>query len=273
MSAAASRATRRALSSVLAAAASASASASSAGGGVAATTTTMMSSHGRGALFATLRAATAAHHRESSSLRGFASSASASAETSSSPGIFEFRTDVVIPANRNDYLATCYEREYREARVSIHEGAFLGMWTVETGGDLNEITHVYHYRDYDHRDVVRANVKGAKDEEAWACFQADAWPYVKSMKSEIFLPATNALAAGGVAADAHAHLASVVAADAKDNGVFEMRRYQLELGYNPVPKLIEHMSEGLPSKLAADEVRSMSHWSPYDRVGVVNADP
>jgi hypothetical protein len=55
--------------------------------------------------------------------------------------------------------------------------------------------------------------------------------------------------------------------------VFEMRRYQLELGYNPVPKLIEHMSEGLPSKLAADEVRSMSHWSPYDRVGVVNADP
>ena len=188
MSAAASRATRRALSSVLAAAASASASASasSAGGGVAATTTTMMSSHGRGALFATtLRAATAAHHRESSSLRGFASSASASAETSSSPGIFEFRTDVVIPANRNDYLATCYEREYREARVSIHEGAFLGMWTVETGGDLNEITHVYHYRDYDHRDVVRANVKGAKDEEAWACFQADAWPYVKSMKSEV----------------------------------------------------------------------------------------
>jgi guanyl-specific ribonuclease Sa len=179
---------RRALSSVLAAAASASASASasSAGGGVAATTTTMMSSHGRGALFATtLRAATAAHHRESSSLRGFASSASASAETSSSPGIFEFRTDVVIPANRNDYLATCYEREYREARVSIHEGAFLGMWTVETGGDLNEITHVYHYRDYDHRDVVRANVKGAKDEEAWACFQADAWPYVKSMKSEV----------------------------------------------------------------------------------------
>ena len=188
MSAAASRATRRALSSVLAAAASASASASSAGGGVAATTTTMMSSHGRGALFATtLRAATAAHHRESSILRGFASSASASAsaETSSSPGIFEFRTDVVIPANRNDYLATCYEREYREARVSIHEGAFLGMWTVETGGDLNEITHVYHYRDYDHRDVVRANVKGAKDEEAWACFQADAWPYVKSMKSEV----------------------------------------------------------------------------------------
>lgn len=31
-----------------------------------------------------------------------------------------------------------------------------------------------------------------------------------------------------------------------------MRTYQLELGYNPVPKLIGHMVEGLPSKLASD---------------------
>lgn len=35
-------------------------------------------------------------------------------------------------------------------------------------------------------------------------------------------------------------------------GVFELRTYQLELGYNPIPKLIGHMAEGLPSKLASD---------------------
>ena len=35
-------------------------------------------------------------------------------------------------------------------------------------------------------------------------------------------------------------------------GVFELRTYQLELGYNPIPKLIGHMVEGLPSKLASD---------------------
>ena len=35
-------------------------------------------------------------------------------------------------------------------------------------------------------------------------------------------------------------------------GVFELRTYQLELGYNPIPKLIGHMADGLPSKLASD---------------------
>jgi len=28
-----------------------------------------------------------------------------------------------------------------------------------------------------------------------------------------------------------------------------------------------------PAKLIGTEARSISHWSPYDRVGVVNADP
>ena len=34
--------------------------------------------------------------------------------------------------------------------------------------------------------------------------------------------------------------------------MFELRAYQLELGYNPIPKLIAHMADGLPSKLASD---------------------
>ena len=33
------------------------------------------------------------------------------------------------------------------------------------------------------------------------------------------------------------------------------------------------LGAGMRQHLSEDEVRSYSHWSPYDRVGVVNADP
>ena len=34
-----------------------------------------------------------------------------------------------------------------------------------------------------------------------------------------------------------------------------------------------NLCAGMRQHLSEDEVRSYSHWSPYDRVGVVNADP
>ena len=33
------------------------------------------------------------------------------------------------------------------------------------------------------------------------------------------------------------------------------------------------LGAGMRQHLSEDDVRSPSHWSPYDRVGVVNADP
>jgi len=33
------------------------------------------------------------------------------------------------------------------------------------------------------------------------------------------------------------------------------------------------MAQNNPELLRQTQARSISHWSPYDRVGVVNADP
>ena len=70
---------------------------------------------------------------------------------------------------------------------------FLGFWITETGGDVNEVTHAYHYEDYDHRDAVRGAM--GKDDE-WQAFLAATKPALVSQKSEIFLPATAALVRG-----------------------------------------------------------------------------
>jgi hypothetical protein len=63
---------------------------------------------------------------------------------------------------------------------------------------------------------------------------------------------------------------------ATSHGVFELRTYQLELGYNPIPKLIGHMAEGLPSKLASDPGAASSDpkgrlvFMGYSDVGKLN---
>ena len=72
--------------------------------------------------------------------------------------------------------------------------------------------------------------------------------------SEMYLPATPCLEAIAKSpSDARAFSRWKAFSDFNDKpGVFELRAYQLELGYNPIPKLVAHMAEGLPSKLASD---------------------
>ena len=99
---------------------------------------------------------------------------------------------------------------------------------------------------------------------AWRAFHAAASPAVASRASE--LPPRRGVfrrrRRRGRAADAvrlATRAASVPEAAGSNpgagRGVFEVRTYQLELGYNPIPKLVAHMTEGLPSKLASDPNR------------------
>ena len=75
--------------------------------------------------------------------------------------------------------------------------------------------------------------------------------------SEMYLPATKCLEAIAKVPSTPAPRGDGETRREKTNrlsrpGVFELRAYQLELGYNPIPKLIAHMQDGLSSKLASD---------------------
>ena len=160
------------------------------------------------------------------------------------------RTYVVKPEHLDDYLRRCADTA--DVRRGLNPG-FLGFWVTEIGGDVNEVTHVYAYDDYDHRDAVR---RAMKDDPRWAAFIADTKPALVSQKSEMFMAATAAMKAAGIA-DPATHLREAAersggGVGGGGAGVYEIRTYQLELGYNPIPKLIGHMAEGLPSKLASD---------------------
>ena len=65
------------------------------------------------------------------------------------------RTYVMHPEWREAYLHIA-ERALGPTGVlrKSHPG-FLGFWITNTGGDVNEVTHLYHYADYDEREAVR----------------------------------------------------------------------------------------------------------------------
>ena len=176
------------------------------------------------------------------------------------PGIFEFRTHALHPSRVSEYLAACAEHAPTRARL---DPGYVCSWRVSAGANPDEITHLHHYPDYDARDAAIAEMDA---DPAWNAFDAAAAPAVASRSSEIYLPAAACFAAAGVerapvdAVRLATGAASVPGSPASSNpgagrGVFEVRTYQLELGYNPIPKLVAHMTEGLPSKLASDPNR------------------
>jgi|Transcript_2706 hypothetical protein len=167
------------------------------------------------------------------------------ATTPSTPGIYEFRTYDIQPGALGDYLALCDAS--RATRQRLNPG-FLGFFQTETGGDVNRVTHVYRYENYDERDRVRGVM--ARDAE-WVNFLRESKSALRSQTSEIFLEAAKATTAAGLGVNDMVRRAAQDGARAP--GVFELRRYQLELGYNPIPKLIDHLASGLPSKIQSDK--------------------
>ena len=180
------------------------------------------------------------------------------------------RTYVMRPEWREAYLHTA-ERALGPTGVlrKFHPG-FLGFWITNTGGDVNEVIHLYHYVDYDEREAVRWRM--SRDSE-WGGFDIETRPMIESHRSEIFLPATKALFAAGVedALERMRKMADASRVGTRDPGVYELRTYQLELGYNPIPKLIDEMATGLPSKLRSDAAGlGELAWMGYSDVGKLN---
>ena len=207
----------------------------------------------RGVGLSARRATSASRPISTVGTRGLSASfsSSAGARSSASPGLFEFRVCSVKPGAMDAYLAACASHAETRARV---EPGFLGSFRTSTGGELNEITQVIHHADYDARDAASAAARADPD---WRAFTAHTDGMLEKRTSEMYLPATKCLEAiAKVPSDADAARRWRDSREKTNRlsrpGVFELRAYQLELGYNPIPKLVAHMAEGLPSKLASD---------------------
>ena len=169
--------------------------------------------------------------------RGFSS-------TAAPPGLVELREYVLRPDKAAAYLAAT-----QDAAAVRHDLVPTRLCSMpETGGQLQVFTHWYYYDDHKSRDAARA---GMPKDPRWVEYLAKIRPFVDTQTSTIFTEAP-LVEEFGLHSLKNATCPSKEGLDKdQQDPIYELRRYQLKLGYDTVPKFMSHYAAGLPSKLAA----------------------
>ena len=134
----------------------------------------------------------------------------------------------------------------------------------EVGGLLNVATHTYAWSGHDERNAHRAALAATPE---WQEYLRESSPSVVEQKSQLFVepPLVADFGLHGLANPASP-------GEATADAIYEVRRYQLRLGYTTVPKWLELYSAGLPSKLNAPGTDPTSSLVTviYNEVGSLN---
>lgn len=184
-----------------------------------------------------------------------------SSASTSKRGFFELRSDQVLPGGLGRYL----DEVQRTAPAHARPG-FLGMWKTEIGDSVHTVHHLYHWSSYTERDMARAT---ASDDPIFSehqlvshteCLANMTLPppslrdLLSDSRSVIMNEAHGCLDAAGLpGALAYKPPAAAKGDNCPSLAAYEMRTYQLQLGYSTVPKFLSLYSDGLQDKLAADD--------------------
>ncbi|KAL1528047.1 hypothetical protein AB1Y20_009414 [Prymnesium parvum] len=161
-------------------------------------------------------------------------------------GFFELRLDRVQPAELTPYLEE--HASTASQRLQLFPG-WLGAWKTELGGNLGEVRSLYHWRSYSERERARA---AARDPAAAADVPFPSMrAKLRSADAAVFVEAEDCLAAAGL----HGACAFANPEGVCEEGpvAWELRTYQLVLGYGTVPKFLDLYAEGLRDKLSVDD--------------------
>lgn len=150
---------------------------------------------------------------------------------------------------------------------------WLSFFATEIGPNLARVHHLYYYADFDARDKVRAAVAS---DARWSDYLKNVKPFMLNQSSLIYVEATATLQGAGlegaVPASEGAVTPAVAAATASSGVCYELRRYQLKLGYPTVPEFLKHYGEGLKDKLRVDQSAASNLVTLlYNEVGPLNS--
>ena len=127
----------------------------------------------------------------------------------------------------------------------------------KTGGRLHVATHAYYFQGgLEERDARRHALDGSPE---WQNYQYRTKGFIQEQRSNIYVeapfvrdqvfPQVKGLVRNP---DTTATTSDTANGDnSHDIAVLELRRYQLQLGYDTVPKFLDLYTSGLPSKLEA----------------------
>jgi hypothetical protein len=183
--------------------------------------------------------------------RGFSSS-----KFSPSQAVIELREYDIFPEHASTYMQLTADTS--ELRKSLSPS--LRFFSLpETGGKLHVATHAYYYAGgLSERDETRREMAENKE---WQDYIASMRFCVQAQSSTIFVeaPLVRQFGLPGLGVS-HTTTATTTATTTPGgtqpagdkNCILEIRRYNLKLGYDTVPKFLQLYGSGLPSKLNAE---------------------
>ena len=174
--------------------------------------------------------------------RGFSSSKFSPSQAAA----IELREYDLFPEHASSYMQLTTDA--CELRKALSPLRFFSL--PETGGKLNVATHAYYYAGgLSERDETR---KAMAENKEWQDYIASMRFCVQAQNSTIFVeaPLVRQFDLPGLANIIQSPEAAQQPGG--NNCILEIRRYNLKLGYDTVPKFLELYGSGLPSKLNAE---------------------
>ncbi|KDD75654.1 hypothetical protein H632_c566p1 [Helicosporidium sp. ATCC 50920] len=147
-------------------------------------------------------------------VRGVARAIGHRASSASAAGLLEIREYTLEPKGIKAFNALT--ADYVGLRTSLLP--LLGFFACDTGGVLNRVVHLYHYRDHDHRDACR---RAAAQSQEWQNdYLANSRLHVSMQASSMYVAATDLLTSLG-------REDAMAAPKASQGGVYELQHYSL----------------------------------------------
>jgi hypothetical protein len=180
---------------------------------------------------------------------------SASSNIISTP-IIELREDNLSPQHVDSY-----HKATTDASITRKELLPLRLFSLpETGGRLNVATHLYYFQGGFQERNERRKAMGTNNPD-WKAYLHSVQPFIVDQKSTIFVEASLVSEIEGVCGLKQPGNIEQLLSDQRNSdddassssseSILELRRYQLKLGYDTVPKFLDLYGSGLPSKLKA----------------------
>ena len=165
--------------------------------------------------------------------------------------IVELREYHLHPEHVSTYLqATTEKGELRKSLAPLRSFSMS-----ETGGTINVATHLYYFEGGFEERTEKRGLMGKNPD--FKAYLQEVKPCMINQKSTIFREATLVTETKGVCGLAPGKVENVMEQilgkeeGGQSGGIIEIRRYQLKLGYDTVPRFLKLYADGLPSKLSA----------------------
>ena len=187
-----------------------------------------------------------------------------SLSSSSSQPVVELREDLLLPQHSKAYFDR-FRDPLDEIATNTDHSRLCFVSRSELGGPLHAATHAYYFSG----GLSELQEQRSKEDTTFENTN-DLHAYIHSQQSSVYVEAPLVKEYSDLVVGLD-NITVRPGDEIKNNySVLEIRRYNLKLGYDTVPKFLEIFGAGLPSKLKTQDSTTSLMTLLYSEVGRLN---